>query len=497
MPNETPTAESEREADMFGGEAETPEQAPATEPSSRDEAMLGSRTAESDAVAKLLAADDPLAIGGQVFLRANYAVLDEGDLEDFALSTPNLVDLYLDGRPGDRVRFYTRARLSYDPTVNENTTNAFGGTGQKTRVSLDQLWLKFDVESRVFVTVGKQRIKWGTGRFWNPTDFLNTETLDPLSVAVFDERLGVSLLKLHLPVESIGANFYLIGTLDDAARPADVGAALRAEFVVGTNEITATAAVRHNNPLRLGADFNGALGPLDVKLEAALRHGVTTPFYKGNYDTSPLTIDEFDLTGVSPDGIPAAIEAQLPAVLAARLPQGYSREDDWIPQVVAGVEYGVNYTEDDAVYFGAEYFYNGAGYKDADLAALIAVGAFNPFYTGVHYAGAYALLPSPGDWDDTSFSLSGFGNLSDSSFISRIDYSYRFATYLTFNAYVQSHFGKQGEFNYTYSQGPLVDPALIASLTPEQRAGLPPAVVDGVNVIGPLVDLGVGLRTSF
>ncbi len=495
------TSEEVREEQMFGEPEVTPDtdtSVTAEPPTSRDQAVLGSQTSNAEIYQKLMEAEDPLAIGGQVFLRTNYSILDEGEPEDFRLSMPNLVDLYLDARPGDRVRFFTRGRLSYDPTVDESAVSAFATTQDQTTVKLDQLWLKFDVERFAYVTVGKQRIKWGTGRFWNPTDFLNTETLDPLSVSVFDERLGVSLLKIHVPVESLAANFYAIATLDDAKSPSDVGGALRGEFVVGTSEITTSIALRKNNPLRLGADFNGAVGPIDLKIEAALIHGVKTSFYRGTYDTSPLGIDEFDLDGVAVADIPAAVEAQLPGVLAARQPESFSREDDWIPQVVAGVEYAFNYTEDDAVYIGAEYFFNDAGYANADLyPVLIQSGAFTPFYTGRHYAGAYASMPSPGDWDDTSFTVSGFGNLSDRSFISRLDYSYRFATYLTFNAYAQGHFGAQGEFNYGYSQGPLLDPALVQMIPQDQRASLPAAVLDGVKVVGPLMDIGVGLRTTF
>ena len=37
---------------------------------------------------------------------------------------PNLLELYLDGRPSDRVRAYVRGRLSYDPTTGQPL---FGG----------------------------------------------------------------------------------------------------------------------------------------------------------------------------------------------------------------------------------------------------------------------------------------------------------------------------------------------------------------------------------
>jgi hypothetical protein len=44
-----------------------------------------------------------------------------------------------------------------------------------------------------------------------------------------------------------------------------------------------------------------------VHVELAFQHGVTTPFYRGRFAFEPL-----------------------------ELPEEHSREDDWIPQLVAG-----------------------------------------------------------------------------------------------------------------------------------------------------------------
>ena len=63
---------------------------------------------------------------------------------------------------------------------------------------LCQMWLRFDIARTVCVTVGKQHSRWGTARFWTPTDFLHIRRRNPLDV--FDARTGTgALLKLHLP----------------------------------------------------------------------------------------------------------------------------------------------------------------------------------------------------------------------------------------------------------------------------------------------------------
>jgi hypothetical protein len=59
----------------------------------------------------------------------------------------------------------------------------------------------------------------------------------------------------------------------------------------------------------------------------------------------------------------------------------------------------------------------------------------------------FALLPSPGRWNDTSFTLSVLGNVSDRSFVARLDHSLLALTYLRVETFVAGSFGtKGGEF---------------------------------------------------
>jgi hypothetical protein len=494
---ETPSEEEAREADMFGGDDDDDDdddddegvQEPTTPRlGSRDEQILGSSTSSEDIFERLADADDTLEIGGLAFLRYNYSALDEGKAKEFPVDSPSLVDVYLDARPSDHVRFFTRARLNHDATRSEDESS----------VALDQLWFKFDIDLTAFFTIGRQRIKWGTGRFWNPSDFLNNETLDPLSVTIFDERLGVSLFKLHVPVESIGANLYAIASLDESNRAENIGGALRAELIVGESELSASFVARKKNPLRMAADYSGALGPFDLRVEAAVQHGVKTPFFRGRLDASPLRLDEFDLSGVMPEDLEQAFRDQLPAVLAGRQPERYFRDDEFLTQVMAGFEYGRNYTDDDAFYLGAEYFFNQQGYKNPNLyPVLFQEGQFTPFYTGRHYAALYAFLPAPGSWNNTNFTSSALANLSDRSLITRIDYSTNLLTYLTLNAFVMGNWGEAGEFNYSYEQAALLDPVLVQMIPPESLDEIPPELLEGVSIPGPLFSLGVGLRMAF
>ncbi len=408
----------------------------------------------SDAqIAQSLAeADDRLTIGGKLFLRFDAAVAEDQEPGSTALSSPNLLDLFADVRPNDRVRGFAAGRFRYDFTVADGDTDLWGNVLEPGSVALDQLWLKFDVGRVAYVTTGRQRVKWGSGRFWNPTDFLNTQALDALGATVFDERTGVTLLKVHVPIEKIAANMYAVGSFDGADELNQVGGAVRTEWVFWTAELALSAAARENDPVRLGADLSAGLGPFDVHVESAFRHGDDTPYYEGKFHLPTFTFpDEVD------------------------------RSSEWIAQVVAGTELGIKYNDRDTLYIGAEYFYNDAGYDSAALLPYLAFeGAYVPFYLGQHYAAGYLFFPAPGRWDDGNVTFSTLANLSDSSYVSRLDVSHRALTYLQLNAYAAYHYGDNGEFHFSYEVEPI------------------PGVFDeGLTIPAPVVEVGAGAMVNF
>jgi hypothetical protein len=425
-------------------------------------------------------AEDPLDIGGLFYQRFSATNRQNTSFSGTALSAPTLVDAYFDARPNDRVRAMVVARMQYDATLaapgtdtgaalgggaggetstSGSTTEALGallgGTRANPSVTLDQLWLRFDVLRTVFVTLGKQHVKWGAARFWNPTDFLHPARRDAL--ALFDVRTGVTMAKLTVPWEAIGSNFSAIGLFDNfgnADTLGELGGAFRAEFVLGNAEFGADAVVQRGQRPRYGIDLSSALGPFDVYGEAALRAGPYSRWIQ---------------TTVMSDGGPRydTFESR--------------REGDYSIGAAAGANWTFAYTDNDTATVGAEYFYNPSGYDNPEVYPwLIFNGEFQPFYTGQRYVGAYLLLAAPGSWDKTSFILSTLGNLSDRSFVSRLDFTVRVLTHLTVEANVSAFYGtEEGEF----------------------RLGLkvPQTVVNGIpipafEVPAQRLQLGLGLR---
>jgi len=434
-----------------GDTGQAPAEAPPQEAPPSDAALGGPVLSDQQIANKLLAKDSRFTVGGLAYLRLDGSVAEGDDLSTVALSSPSFVDLYGDARPNDRLRFYLRGRLYDDLTVQSGDTDAFGNTRVPTRIALDQLWLTFDIAHKVFVTAGRQRVKWGVGRLWNPTDFLAPSALDALTV--FDERMGVGLVKVLVPVGATGTNIYAIAQLEGAAHPDDIGGALRVEQLLGPVEIALDAYARKDRPDKLGGQVSFPLWLFDLKGEVAVQHGVSAPTWQGNLDLATLS-----------------------------MPTAVDRSEDWVPQALASLDLTLRYSDQDSITFGAEYFFNDLGYADASLYPwLLVEGQFTPFYLGRHYVAAYAYLPAPGRANHHSFTLTGLSNLSDQTVVGRLDWSATVLTELSINAYAQVHGGKSGgEFDFALDVPPIT------------------GVLDaGLTVPRPLVDLGVGAQARF
>lgn len=471
----TSTASSALEEALFGGPSDD-------DANAADAAPTGDEGAEAGSLPRLLgtlaAQDDPLDIGGKLWLWAQFAAAEDAPVGDALLSNPNFADLYLDARPNDSVRAFVQGRLRHDLTVVDGAVDPLTGMEQPaTRVQLDQYWLKLNLRQRVFVTAGRQRLKWGAGRFWNPTDFVNRQRLAPLDF--LDLRLGVPLVKVHVPIEAEGINLYAIALLEGVRRARDAGGILRAEWAFSKAELSATIAGQERDGVRLGADASVGVGDFDLKLEGALVDGKGLLRLDGTYDLDDLSVPP------------------------SHRPGGF------VPQLVASVEWGLAIGDEDSLLLGAEYFYNGAGYDDAAYYPSLLIhqlrtgqSLFTPLYLGRHYGGLSAVMIGPGNWDDTTLILSGLGNLSDRSFVGRFDYRVRVLTYVNLLAFAAVHVGARGgEFRFSGTLPSERDQFRLAIL----EKGWSEPVADAVaarlsgtrrQIAPPLVDIGLALSVD-
>lgn len=453
-PQGTP-ADRPSEDDIFGG-ASTGAEPPATTASEevREGVPRQEEQGLSGAVQDRFAAgdqvDDPLQIGGLFYQRLSAVNRAGAGFSRTTLSVPTLVDGYFDARPNDRLRAMVVARLRYDATYDETAfaSQLVGSPRSNPSITLDQLWLSFDIARQVFVTAGRQHVKWGTGRFWNPTDYLHDTRRDAL--ALFDDRVGTSMVKFQVPFESLNAQFTAIALLETAAQTGtlgQVGAAARAEGSFGDAAVGVDAVVQNGARPKYGADISAGVGPFDLYGELSLRAGPAR---------------RFERTDAAVGGVPLFERRQVA---------------DFGTSATAGLTYTFAYRENDTATVGAEYFFNPTGYDDTETYPFLLLnGGFQPFYTGRQYAAVYALLLGPGDWDKTSFVLSNLANLSDRSYVSRLDFTVRVLTYLTVEANVSVFYGNpNGEFRLRLAvPGAVIGRPGEVVTVPEQRfsAGL-------------------------
>jgi hypothetical protein len=465
--------------------------------------------ASSDAFATGRVKEDWLKIGGLFYTRAFLSVAQDQPFNQSRVSLPTLVDVYLDARPTDRLRAFVLGRMTYDPffsaTVGATPLPGIPATttASNPAVLLDQAWLSFDIAHTAFVTVGRQHVKWGVARFFSPTDFLASQPRDPL--ALFDARLGVTMARVQIPWESAGWNFTAVALFEptqnvgggysgssavsnpggSGVNPADtgtllrdVGGAARAEFSFKNGAFGIDGLAQRNRAARAGADLTMSIGDFDIYGEVAWKEYSDAPFSRQLTITTQVPIPP----GTFPPGsVPSGtvpVSSQASVVLPER--------DRPVVQAAGGATYSINFEGNKSITLGAEYFFNSASYSRDEYLPLLIVGGFQPFYVGKHYLALSATLLDT--TAKTTWILSGIGNLSDGSYLARLDFVVTVLSYLSVESYVAGHFGRTGgELRLGF---PRQDLSMVDGVT-----GVPPNTFFG-PLNAPILDVGVGLRLS-
>lgn len=418
--------------------------------------------------------EDPLKIGGQASWRARVVANQRTAPSKWELELPAVLDAFFDARPSDRVRGFVLGRLTYNPVVGPTSTSALlaPAAAEQFNVLLDQLWFRFDVARLVFVTAGRQHVKWGVGRIWNPTDYLHQAARDPL--AQVDTRAGTTMLKLHVPWESQGWNFYGIGLFEDTTAGGalgKVGAGMRIEAVFGTAELGLDALFQMDHWPKLGADLSAGLGPIDLYAEVALRY--TSGTDRSWYTSKP------DLSRVTDASRPTAA---LSASCARSTIEGTTL------QVVGGVSHPFSVADEHVLTVGGEYFYNSLGTgQRKDYACLMMNGQFSAFYAGRHYGAIYAGWSTPSRRTAPEFKLTNLSNLSDGSHLLRLDFAMVLLAHLRVEAHAAYHYGTEGgefRFGLDMPETRMVDPLGYAHTVAAFRSE------------PPVAEVGVGIRIN-
>jgi hypothetical protein len=307
------------------------------------------------------------------------------------------------------------------------------------------------------------------------------------------------MIKLHVPWETRGWNFYAYGLTEGAdATPtaSTVAGAARAEVVWSSTELGLGGLVQRGHKPKLAADLSAGIWDLDFYGEVALRFG---------QDIDRVRLDCGALGNLPPQAPYNSLDSTpwLVQALERRVDALYpvARDSGVKPQATGGVSYSFKYAANDVFTMGAEYFYNGLGYNNTAVYPGLVLPHSQTlsdpatfFYLGRHYAAVFATAPGPYSWDNTTFTLSTLANLSDRSGITRLDYSLILLTHLRFEAFGAVHWGERtGEFRFG------MDPIYLGSFQDPTTYQTQPSVQFPLSLperSPGLFDLGVALRVS-
>lgn len=455
------------------------------------------------------AVSDPLKIGGSLLMFGQGYFQETRPFLAASFSAPMILDVYLDGRPSDRLRTFANARLQFDPTYptgdgsgSSTSTNVSGATATfvgltpATRtnpsVFLDQLWLRFDIARKVYFTVGRQKVRWGVSRIWYPTDFLNSRPRDALNP--FDVRLGVNAIKVHVPIESLGWNFYAYALLEGVNGTStglklnQLGGAVRGEFVLGPMEIGIGGVWQEGRRQRYAIDVSSAVGPFDVYAEAAFRDGQDFALF--DY---PSDLNEDNL---------------LENVILGNITSKDSPKV--VVQVSGGVSFQFNYTDKNFAIVSAEYFYNPVGYENPigyqvqTFAPSVLGKTLDPSQSVALYQGKHNValtLASPGipgaDW--ITVALSNIVIVNDPSALTRLDVIFRVLNFLSVQAFGSVFYGQTGgQLRFRLTAKEINGIADLAELNPQAPEGAGDQIRANLKPLlyPPLVQAGLLLRLS-
>jgi hypothetical protein len=277
----------------------------------------------------------------------NDSLLNPDDIFDMAKGI-NLTELKLklDGDIAERLDLFVRGRLgleyvksSEDEDVNYND-------------ELDQAFMTLNIKKDplIFFSVGKQRIRWGTGFYWNPVDTFNPrqdlqdiERIEEGKNAIrADIAIGSSSITGVVVPNSDSTNFYLDNYTFDEGRTLATG---KFYTFLGNTDLTLYVSDKETEDVRWGASFSTVISDIQFFGEGI--------FWRGESERSYITRTSDRVSATDPVGntqytIPADYDT-------------FRRENTYTKFVL-----GFQYTFSNDLTLIGEYYHRSDGYDEKD-----------------------------------------------------------------------------------------------------------------------------------
>ncbi len=232
--------------------------------------------------------------------------------------------LTTDVRASEFSRFYASGAFNYAYDAGtDKTTSAF---------AVDEMFVDTAIDRKVFFRMGKQRISWGVGTWYQPADVLSLATIDLDNPSA--SREGPFAFKVDIPFGLNHATTYV--TPPTSEGDIHVSLAQRLDFIVGGFELSLGGFARSDMEARprLMAMATGTLGAFDLYGENVLAWGSDRTYVRtksgGGYETYEV------------EGVP-------------------------VIQSTVGAKYSWSSSEGFSLSAHLQGYYNGSGYADSSI----------------------------------------------------------------------------------------------------------------------------------
>jgi hypothetical protein len=255
--------------------------------------------------------------------------------------------LRLDGDITDQWGLFVRGRLGieYLKSSDNQETNSID--------ELDQAFMTLNVEDEIlmFFSAGKQRIRWGTGFYWNPVDTFNPQQdlqeIEPIeegrNALRADFAFGSSSITGVVVPNSDSTSFSLENYTFEEGKKLVTG---KFYTFLGNTDLTLYVSDREDEDIRWGASFSTVISDIQFFGEGI--------FWRGDSERSYVTrisdrMPAFDPIGNTQYTIPADFDIS-------------TRDDTYVKFVL-----GFQYTFSNDLTLIGEYYYQGDGYDKKDM----------------------------------------------------------------------------------------------------------------------------------
>lgn len=488
--NEQDLSRQDEEAALFGDEGSGDKKSGTGNNSATEANLFGGSNntdsaASSDSFKSLLSdklreKDEQFFIGGQYYHSFNVTGFDNSKAKESSFSTDGVADIYFDAALDDDVRFFMKQKIQNSFSGQQSDSNVVDFSGPSGTTAIDQMWLKFHYQHKLYMTFGKQPTSWGAGFVWAPTDFINEENESPFSLS--DQRLGVSLIKFQYPFDVKGINLYGVLQTDQASTIGDIKTLFRAEKLFEQSELAVSVSSKAHQKLNLGFDYSTGLKWFDWYINAGFtKHDQDAYFERPPGSSAPNSDDFLGLLQAGIDGDPDAVPSNAQLALV-------DRSDEIIKQVSTGLIYMKGFDDGTQLIINSEFFYNEKGYDNDEILTLLLLqnpSAFDPLYFSKRYLALGFTRAGLGD-SSQSYGLQYIKSLSDSSGAVIANFGFKPYRDLSVSSNMIVFTGGSGVFNPFSGDTEALEET--ATRVAEGELDIPEVVQDNLDQLPPVLE---------